>query len=51
MRQPGMLSVLVGARDEKQVEENIKAFELNLDENHMSMINEILENLVLDVNV
>ena len=51
MHQPGMLSVLVGARDEKQVEENIKASELNLDENHMSMINEILENLVLDVNV
>jgi aryl-alcohol dehydrogenase-like predicted oxidoreductase len=51
LRRPAILSVLVGARDEIQVEENINASELNLEENHVDIINNLLENLVLDMNI
>ncbi len=51
MRQPAMLSVLVGARNAKQVEENVKAAEIQLDDSHLDEINEKLESLVLDLTV
>ena len=49
MKQPGMLSVLVGARNVKQVEENIKAAEFNMDQSHILEINEKLNKLALEV--
>jgi aryl-alcohol dehydrogenase-like predicted oxidoreductase len=51
MRRSAILSVLVGARDEIQVEENIKATEFNLEDIHISTINELLENLILDMKI
>ncbi len=51
MRQPAMLSVLVGARNIKQVEENVRAAEIQLEDSHLNEINERLESLTLDLNL
>jgi aryl-alcohol dehydrogenase-like predicted oxidoreductase len=49
IRQPAMLSVLVGARNVQQVEENVKAADLNIETTHLNEINERLEALVIDL--
>ena len=48
-RQPAMLSVLVGARNIKQVEENARASDLNIEETHLQEINEKLDSLRLEL--
>jgi aryl-alcohol dehydrogenase-like predicted oxidoreductase len=47
--QPGITCVLVGARNEKQVLENIKAAELTISTDEMKLINEKLNNLNLEL--
>ena len=47
--QPGITCVLVGARNEKQVLENIKAAELTITAEEMKIINEKLNNLNLEL--
>lgn len=47
--QPGITCVLVGARNEKQVLENVKAAELTLSCDEMKLINEKLNNLNLQL--
>jgi aryl-alcohol dehydrogenase-like predicted oxidoreductase len=47
LAQPGITCVLVGARNEKQVLENIKAAELKISSDEMKIINEKLNNLNL----
>ena len=49
-QQPAMLSVLVGARNIKQVEENVKAADLKVEDAHIKEINEKLDALVLDLS-
>ncbi len=46
-RQPAMDCVLVGARDEKQVTENVKALEFKLSDEEMNRINALIANLTL----
>lgn len=47
--QPGITCVLVGARNEKQVLENIKAAELRISPDEMEIIDEKLNNLSLEL--
>ncbi|MGC9356148.1 MAG: aldo/keto reductase [Mariniphaga sp.] len=47
--QPGITCVLVGARNEKQVHENVKAAKLILSCDEMKLINEKLNNLNLEL--
>jgi aryl-alcohol dehydrogenase-like predicted oxidoreductase len=47
--QPGITCVLVGARNEKQVLENVKAAELTVSCDEMKLINEKLNNLNLEL--
>ena len=49
IRQPGITAALVGARNTKQVTENVRAAELKLSEDEMRRINELLDALELDV--
>ncbi len=51
MRQPCILSVLVGARNEKQVEENVKAATLDIDESHLNEINRFIGTLEIEKNI
>jgi len=46
-RQPAMDCVLVGARDEKQVSENVKALEFKLSDEDLKRINVLIADLVL----
>jgi len=46
-RQPAMDCVLVGARDEKQVNENVKALEFKLSNEELKRINALIAGLVL----
>jgi aryl-alcohol dehydrogenase-like predicted oxidoreductase len=51
IRQPAVTSALVGARNAKQVKENLKAGEINIGEGDILTINKYLEDLHLDLNV
>jgi aryl-alcohol dehydrogenase-like predicted oxidoreductase len=51
IQQPAITSALVGARNSEQVKENLKAGEIKLDQNVISTINSLLDELVLDLNV
>jgi aryl-alcohol dehydrogenase-like predicted oxidoreductase len=51
MRQPGILSVLVGARNVRQVEENVKAARLDMDESHLNLISSKIDSLTLEKNI
>ena len=46
-RQPAMNCVLVGARDEKQVKDNVKALDFTLSDEELSAIEKATNNLVL----
>ncbi|MEO5976967.1 MAG: aldo/keto reductase [Chryseolinea sp.] len=46
-RQPGMDCVLVGARDEAQVKDNVKALDFKLSETELELIRDAAEKLVL----
>jgi aryl-alcohol dehydrogenase-like predicted oxidoreductase len=48
MQQPGITSVLCGARNSTQVHENIKAADFRMKEEEMKMINILLSNLKLE---
>lgn len=48
LAQPGISCVLVGARNEKQVLENIKSTDLSISLEEMKLINEKLNNLILE---
>lgn len=45
--QPGMACTLVGARDEKQVLDNVKAFDFKLSDTELKQINEAVRSLTL----
>ena len=49
INQPGITCVLVGARNEKQVKENINAAELSISNDEMDFINSKLNNLELNL--
>lgn len=49
MHRPGILAVLVGARNPEQVLENVKAFEFELSDIENRRISELLQQLVLDL--
>lgn len=49
MNQPGITCILVGARNEKQVKENIQAAEISISEKEMSFINSKLNQLKLNL--
>ena len=49
MKQPGISCVLVGARNAKQVEENLKALHLSVSKEEMDFINNKLNNLQLQL--
>ncbi|MCA1760502.1 MAG: aldo/keto reductase, partial [Bacteroidales bacterium] len=49
LSRPGISCVLVGARNEKQVLENIKAAELTISPDEMKIIDEKLNNLNLEL--
>ena len=49
MKQPGITSVLVGARSPEQVEENVKASAFDLNDEEISLISNELELLRLKV--
>ncbi|MFP4105318.1 MAG: aldo/keto reductase [Phycisphaerae bacterium] len=49
IHQPGITSALVGARNEKQAEENAAAADFDLSEDEMKQINSLLDGLDLDV--
>jgi aryl-alcohol dehydrogenase-like predicted oxidoreductase len=51
IKQPAVTSALVGARNAKQVKENLKAGEINIGEGDILTINKYLEDLRLDPNV
>ena len=51
IKQPAITSALVGARNSKQVIENLKAGEINIEEGDILTINKHLEDLSLDLNV
>ena len=51
IKQPAVTSALVGARDAKQVKENLKAGEIKVGEGDILTINKYLEDLRLDLNV
>jgi len=51
IKQPAITSALVGARNSKQVIENLKAGEINIVEGDILTINKHLEDLSLDLNV
>ena len=47
MRQPAMDCVLVGARDEKQVMDNVKSLDFTLSNEELRKMRELAENLKL----
>jgi aryl-alcohol dehydrogenase-like predicted oxidoreductase len=49
IQQPSITSALVGARNPMQVRENIKAGEIKLDQEELTKINTLLDNLVLEI--
>ncbi|WP_321996056.1 aldo/keto reductase [Draconibacterium orientale] len=49
LQQPGITCVLAGARNEKQVLENLKAAELNISDEEFAFIQNELDQLVLEV--
>lgn len=49
LQQPGISCVLAGARNEKQVLENLKAAELNISDKEFAFIRKELEQLVLEI--
>ena len=51
IKQPAVTSALVGARNSKQVKENLKAGEINIGEEDILTINKHLNDLSLDLNV
>ena len=51
IKQPAVTSALVGARNSKQVRENLKAGEINIGDGDILIINKYLEDLRLDLNV
>ncbi len=51
IKQPAVTSALVGARNAKQVKENLKAGEIDIGEGDILTINNYLEDLSLDLNV
>ena len=51
IKQPAVTSALVGARNSKQVKENLKAGEINIGEADILAINKYLEELSLDLDV
>jgi aryl-alcohol dehydrogenase-like predicted oxidoreductase len=51
IKQPAVTSALVGARNSRQVKENLKAGEISIGEGDINTINKYLEDLSLDLNV
>ena len=51
IQQPSVTSALVGARNRKQVEENVRAGEIHLDDEDIKTINNHLKDVKLDLNV
>lgn len=49
LQQPGITVALVGARNEKQVEQNAGSAQVDLSENEVNLINAELDNLELDL--
>ena len=51
IKQPAVTSALVGARNSKQVKENLKSADINIGEGDILTINKYLEDLSLDLDV